>query len=355
MARSYWTPEIGRMLAEAQKKDGIQYIPVQTSVKNYGDDVRKYAIEHNGKEYLLSSVTHILGDTIPKGDSLINWAVQQTLIDMLASLVPGNRLPAEHIETIKGLNAMIERVIGERGGKKDWTFFELIGKVAVNNPEPDGFHYSDWQAVANTFDRAMVARRRSLEEAGEIGTRAHELIETWSENGGTLDKYDIEGNFVPFKMEDEDPRVQNAFKAFMAFWDAHEFEHIHQEIPLYNVSLGYAGTGDAIPRDKDGKLVLLDWKTSSGVYISHQLQCAAYAHAFETMAISEGEQIDRAYVVRIDKKTAACEVVPAWENRGDFLELLHQWGRCCQADYALKQLTNKLDRYKRKIKRGELG
>ena len=43
----------------------------------------------------------------------------------------------------------------------------------------------------------------------------------------------------------------------------------------------FGGTPDAIGRNTNGELVLLDWKTSNGVYSDYLLQLAAYKALWE--------------------------------------------------------------------------
>lgn len=60
--------------------------------------------------------------------------------------------------------------------------------------------------------------------------------------------------------------------------DHHHVEPVLREVPVVNVSHGWAGTIDLLARAHDA-LWLLDWKTGKGVYDEAALQLAAYAHA----------------------------------------------------------------------------
>jgi hypothetical protein len=56
------------------------------------------------------------------------------------------------------------------------------------------------------------------------------------------------------------------------------------EVAVYHESLGYAGTVDAVWYDPVAKqYIVVDWKTSSGIYPSALMQVGAYAHALEDM------------------------------------------------------------------------
>ena len=116
--------------------------------------------------------------------------------------------------------------------------------------------------------------------AADIGTLAHSMIE-----------HHING---------EDPRIglsavdaEHADKATNAFemyleWEAQtglKFLSKYQEIQLVSPEYKFGGTPDAIG-EIDGKIWLLDWKTSNGVYADYLIQLAAYRHL-----INDGIQI----------------------------------------------------------------
>ena len=64
----------------------------------------------------------------------------------------------------------------------------------------------------------------------------------------------------------------------------------------------FGGTIDAPSVDKQGRIVLLDWKTSNGIYLSQKLQLAAYERLWNE---NRPEQIvQRRAVVRIGKDRA---------------------------------------------------
>lgn len=60
--------------------------------------------------------------------------------------------------------------------------------------------------------------------------------------------------------------------------DEHSVEPILTETMLANRAQWYAGTTDLVAR-VDGRVMLLDLKTSRSIHGSYALQCAAYAHA----------------------------------------------------------------------------
>ena len=72
---------------------------------------------------------------------------------------------------------------------------------------------------------------------------------------------------------------------------------------VYSVSLQVAGTLDALGA-KDGKIILIDWKTSNGFYEDMALQCGGYVCCLEEMT---GQTIDEGWIVRFDKRSPLFE------------------------------------------------
>jgi len=115
-------------------------------------------------------------------------------------------------------------------------------------------------------DRAVAWLRQTpdykRDVAADLGTRVHLLAEKI-----------IAGEPVELS-EDEQPYVRQ----FMSFLDDVQPEFIHSERQIANLTVGYAGTLDAIVR-VDGYTALWDFKTSKGCYPEYGLQLAAYGHA----------------------------------------------------------------------------
>jgi hypothetical protein len=66
---------------------------------------------------------------------------------------------------------------------------------------------------------------------------------------------------------------------------------------IYSRRYRYSGTYDCTAETPDGRLYLLDWKTSKAVYPEFRLQTAAYQHAWEEEHPSQ--PIEGRYLVRI--------------------------------------------------------
>jgi hypothetical protein len=71
---------------------------------------------------------------------------------------------------------------------------------------------------------------------------------------------------------------------------------------VWNHTIGYAGTFDGVWRLRDGRLVLIDWKSGKGVYPEAGLQLNAYARGEEIITASEVlpmPRVDEAWVLHV--------------------------------------------------------
>lgn len=88
---------------------------------------------------------------------------------------------------------------------------------------------------------------------------------------------------------------------------------------VYSRDHQYVGTADA-GYEKDNKLYLADWKTSSGIRLDYLMQLASYAKAIEE---EDGVAFDAIVCVRIPKDGDPVEVV----ERTDIDDLFEQFLR----------------------------
>lgn len=72
---------------------------------------------------------------------------------------------------------------------------------------------------------------------------------------------------------------------------------IEKECTVYSAKHKYAGSVDAVA-EMNGKVIVLDWKTSNNIHPDHAFQVSAYAKAYEEMT---GKDVKEAWVVRFEK------------------------------------------------------
>ena len=89
--------------------------------------------------------------------------------------------------------------------------------------------------------------------------------------------------FCEYGVEDIVAEYRGYFEAFERFASEQVFEPIDIEKRVYHKKLMYAGTADSIAK-LDGKMVLIDWKTSSSVNEKlYGVQLEAYEQALRSM------------------------------------------------------------------------
>ncbi len=233
----------------------------------FGRDYRYYvATMKDGAEWRLRSVTSILG--VLNKEALIQWAVDQAMDDLRATLVPGDD-----------------------------------GIIHVT---PDGL-----EAI---LAQARMAHYRTKTEAANLGTIAHDYVEAFLRTGQEQD------------MSDQDARVANCYDLFRRWWDQAGLSVIQTELMVYHAPLGYAGQLDFLAADAQGNPVLVDWKTSKSVYWNYNLQVVAYAKALREMGRGT---VSAMRIVRIGREDAEFEVheVPrdpdgTWRSLGLLFESL---------------------------------
>lgn len=152
----------------------------------------------------------------------------------------------------------------------------------------------------NDLDQAKRAHTVFTRDAANIGTAVHKWVE----------------NYIKTKDETlpSDENVMNGVLAFLRWRDAHRVDFISSERMICSPTHGFIGTMDA-EAIIDDKLSVIDFKTSSGIWIEHRLQTAAYQKAAE----EEGTKYDGdRWIVRFDKLTAEFEAKQFGDVEEDF-------------------------------------
>lgn len=176
-------------------------------------------------------------------------------------------------------------------GNSNLTFPELLDQASKN-----------YQSVKN--------------EACDIGSQVHFLIEQ-----------NTKGIWVDIK--DLRPEVRNGFLAFLSWKRKFNPKFIHSELQVVSKKFCYAGTLDSIVSIQ-GRLLVVDWKTSGALHDTFPLQICAYQQAAKEMKI----HTDGVAVVRFDKYTGAYEFQDYTKGREKYL---HSWLKLLDFFYAYKQ------------------
>lgn len=111
--------------------------------------------------------------------------------------------------------------------------------------------------------------------AANIGTAAHAMVEA------RIRGLDPEKALTDSGLANEHKeRARGAFSAYETWASMSRLEVVEQEMTLVSEKYRFGGTPDAIGL-VNGKLCLVDWKTSNHVYADYLLQLAAYRQLWE--------------------------------------------------------------------------
>ena len=224
-------------------RTGLQLLPQYRDISiELVEKRRQHWYRVSGYDELLPSVTTCL-KAIDKSGPLVGWAKKETLKRVRAELL-----------NIAYCGEDLARMVAGLG----------------HDPYP-----AQW--VDEFIEKA---RARPEEDASAKGRAAHGLIAELLEGG------DPE---VPDELA---PAVRGALEMVSDYGLAVEAV----ECPVWHPRYEYAGTVDLIARDTDGRLVVVDWKRSKGLYDEHAYQVSAYTRAVEVLT---GEDVASAYVVRL--------------------------------------------------------
>jgi len=132
------------------------------------------------------------------------------------------------------------------------------------------------------------------DSAADIGTVCHALVEEHvhkalgNEEFKALDRLE----YSPLTME----VAEKAFNAYLQWEKSANIEYIRAELQLVSNEYKYGGTIDIVAK-LDGKLTIIDLKTSKGVYPDHKIQIGAYRNLYEETF----EQRPEAFILQLSK------------------------------------------------------
>ena len=212
------------------------------------------------------------------------------------------------MRTALNIGGPIIQVTGKRGGRK----YELplpgspsvpsVTTVVNQTVRNMGLEIWREQWIARGLEQArdkrlsgtaiggiLSAANNEANASAELGTQMHDIIDGLLKGNQEI--------VVPDQLEP-------AVSGFLRWRQAHaNWEHIDSEVAVY--TRDYAGTVDALFRDPvTERFIIVDWKTSSGIYDSALMQVAAYCHALDSMLLESGrlwmEDTVEGMIVRFD-------------------------------------------------------
>lgn len=139
--------------------------------------------------------------------------------------------------------------------------------------------------------------KKKLDASGQVGNQFHDLV-SQIVNG--------------IKVDPPTRRLRGMCESFSKWYEENTFVPEVQEFKVISNKHKYAGTLDAIGKLNGGEeLVLLDWKSSSGIYPEMGYQLAAYMGAFEEQ---QNIHITKGWIVQVDKKPPYTLHTKLWED-----------------------------------------
>ncbi len=147
-----------------------------------------------------------------------------------------------------------------KDGLQIWAVKEAMKKLLSLYQEHMGTHgTADLAALCQEANGASDEIKRN---AARRGTAVHHLIEGRKREELSIAEGDWEN-------------IENMYKSFELWASERNFEPIANEVPIWSDKHGFKGTLDCIGY-VDGRLELIDWKTSNAIDLSYRMQTSAY-------------------------------------------------------------------------------
>lgn len=171
---------------------------------------------------------------------------------------------------------------------------------------------------------AKNAHARKSKKALDKGHQVHEWLEQYVSGQKPLLPADLE--------------VKNACEAFLAWEKEHKVEWLASELIIVSPTHSFAGTLDALA-NVDGKLTIIDFKTSSQISEDYYLQTAGYAIALAEMGCDVQERL----IIRVPKDGSEFEAkvvpTPMDFDKECFIHCreIHRWNINYKNNYSTKK------------------
>ena len=211
--------------------------------------------------------------------------------DMHSYKVDGEKVPS----VTKVIDACFPKHLTDWAVAEGADFFKAsLEPYRLAPTEDSGTFMLPARVVTHIYKGIQTAYKSIGKDAAQIGTIVHDWIES-------AIKYKMNGGAAPKTPKGDE--VGSCIKAYKDWSRERKPKWLQTEQKIYYHDPGgvncYAGTVDAVA-EVDGKLCVIDFKTSKKIYKPYHLQVAAYAQAISTQ-----DQIDMpmGMILRLDKET----------------------------------------------------
>lgn len=155
----------------------------------------------------------------------------------------------------------------------DGVFFPSVTTIIASEPHPWLDKWREkWGALAD----------RKTKAASVVGSEFHRCVEQYLDTG---------------RFSSPCTRVTGMMGSFITWAQGVDGVVDATELKVISRTYAYSGTLDAVGK-LDGKPVVFDWKTSSRIYPSVDMQLAAYAQAYKE---ETGKNIKEGIIVHVSK------------------------------------------------------
>lgn len=144
--------------------------------------------------------------------------------------------------------------------------------------------------LQEVLDSHML-HEQAKEKALSIGDMVHQFAEEFG-------RAKVEGTSLPTVNPSWPEEVTNGVIGFLDWVKSHNVRFIQVERMVFSPTYGFVGRFDAVA-EVDGKVSIIDYKTSKGIYSEYLYQIAGY-----WIAVSEEDGIapEQCVVIRFDKE-----------------------------------------------------
>jgi hypothetical protein len=289
------------------------------------------------------SIEEQMGETPNKVYSLYGGAVKLTYNDADHKYfidVPEGRIHVPNVTTIL-------KVIGKSDVLISWAVKECVGYIRAEfekrRASPTTFCALMETDLEQILSGGKSAHRAKKKDAADIGHIAHEWLEKYGARRIHGRSHSVAvAESMPFPENDKARLCVNSALDWIV---EHHVEPLEVERKIYSREYHYAGTLDW-KGFVDGKLSILDFKSSKYLYDEYRLQVASYQSAVEE---EDGCKIEQRILLRLGKEDGAFEVAIfddrmeyeadrlAFLSAQDLQQRLEQF----QAEYKAKQAAKK--------------
>ena len=170
--------------------------------------------------------------------------------------------------------------------------------------ETEGKPVISGEELGEILDNAKTKWREVRDLTAKIGTAVHHIAEAYAKhlNGKiTEEVYNalFQEELGSVEQEADKNKILGGATAFSKWLEELDVKILDTEVLVANKDLKHATMIDAIIQE-EGKIGIIDYKTSNGVYLDHALQIASGNLAYEK---TTGKTVDFHYVVQFVKDT----------------------------------------------------